>query len=138
MVTVWLQEIASGEVVKYPSYTEAAKALGMSLLAFINRYKAGKECNGYIRTDLSFETGPDEPRVELDHPHYATIDGKEFVAVKCDDKKNCKKCDIFKLDPPLSMIQQPLCFQHNCGTQKIVDVCAKYKCIWKRKMNQKQ
>ena len=96
------------------------------------------EHGDYVVDEKPVKYEPDEqeydtPRIELDVPHYANINGKEFVAVKCSDKTNCTKCDIFKLAPPLSMMQYPLCYEYNCGTHKIVDICSKYKCIWKRK-----
>ena len=140
MTNVYLENIDTGEVLIYPSYKAAADAVGMNNATFIYRYKAGKECNGFIRTDSAIKLAAvdiesDVPRVELDRPHYAWINGKEYVAVKCTDKTSCKACDIFKLDPPTSMFQVPLCYEHNCGTHKIVDVCSRYKCIWKRKKN---
>ena len=35
------------------------------------------------------------------------------------------------------MMQYPLCYDYNCGTHKIVDICSRYKCIWKRKRQNK-
>ena len=120
----------------FKSLKDAADFLGVKYQNLYTAFKRGVKCNGYIvapechkKVAMEF----DIPREELDTPHYARIDGKEFVAVKCTDKTNCLGCDIYKLAPPRNMAQSPLCYEYNCGTHKIVDVCARYKCIWKRK-----
>lgn len=136
MTPTYLYDEGTKEELKFNSITEAAKYLGVPYQRLLVAVKKGMKCHGYIVSIMSkkrVEMKYDLPREELDIPHYATIDGKEFVAVKCTDKTNCTKCDIFKLDPPWSMMQSPLCYEHNCGNRKIVDICARYKCIWKRK-----
>ena len=126
------------ESLVFPSLKEAAETLGVKYQKLRYDLLTYGEYGDYVVSENSVKAEPDEqeydsPRIELDVPHYANINGKEFVAVKCSDKTNCTKCDIFKLNPPLSMIQSPLCYEYNCGTHKIVDICSKYKCIWKRK-----
>lgn len=141
MRNVYLRNVKTGEELGFPSFAKATKAIGVPYNKLRIAYISDVECNGYVKASnkvpmteesrVEFESDP--PRVELDIPHYATINGEKFVVVKCTDKTNCTKCDIFKLDPPMSMIQSPLCYEYNCGTHKIVDVCSRYKCIWKRK-----
>lgn len=138
MNAVFLYNEKTGYEKEYPSLSEASRVLGIPRQQIYYAMKSGKELYGYlVRT---FSVNPervnmehDLPREELDIPHYATIEGKHFTAVKCDNKTNCTKCDIYKLEPPKSMMQSPLCYEYNCGTHKIVDICSRYKCIWKRK-----
>lgn len=139
MTPVHLYNEETNEEMDFNSLKEAADFIGVRYTNLWTAFKRGKKVHGYYVTYESHKRTPrvnmeyDLPREELDIPHYARIDGKEFVAVKCPDKTNCTKCDIYKLDPPLSMMQSPLCYEYNCGTHKIVDVCSRYKCIWKRK-----
>ena len=141
MKAVVLYHKHSRERLEFSSIKKAADALGVKYQKLRYDLLTYGEYGNYILSDsetqVDDEIESDSPRIELDNPHYATIDGKEFVAVKCTDKTNCTVCDIYKLNPPLSMIQYPLCYEYNCGTHKIVDICAKYKCIWKRKHTRK-
>lgn len=124
----------TGEELTFKSLKQAADHIGVAYISIYQAIKRGRKCKGYIVTTVGYEMMEyDVPREELDIPHYARIEGKEFVAVKCPNKTNCTECDIYKLDPPKSMVQSPLCYEYNCGTHKIVDICSRYKCIWKRK-----
>ena len=138
MTPTYLYDEKTDKELHFDSLTEAAKFLGVPYQRLHLAVRTGMKCHGYSVSIMSkkrkkVEMVYDVPRQELDIPHYATIEGKSFVAVKCPDKTNCTKCDIFKLAPPRSMMQSPLCYEYNCGTHKIVDVCSRYKCIWKRK-----
>ena len=122
----------------FPSMWKAAEALGVKYQKLRHDLMTYGEHGDYVLSEpltkeKVVDMERDLPRQELDFPHYATINGKKFVAIKCTDKTNCTACDIYKLDPPLSMMQSPLCYEYNCGHHKIVDICSKYKCIWKRK-----
>lgn len=139
MTPVHLYNEEKDDELDFKSLKEAALFLGVPYQNLYIAFKRGIKCNGYAVTLGSHKRAHsvmmeyDVPREELDIPHYANIDGKGFVAVKCTDKTKCTECDIYKLQPPRTMIQYPLCYDYNCGTHKIVDVCSKYKCIWKRK-----
>ena len=139
MTPVHLYNEEKNEELDFKSLKEAANFLGVQYQNLYTAFKRGLKCHMYTVTLESHKRAHSEmmeydvPREELDIPHYANIGGKEFVAVKCANKTNCTACDIYKLDPPLSMIQSPLCYEYNCGTHKIVDICSRYKCIWKRK-----
>ena len=135
---MFLYNDVSGYEKEYQSVSEAARILGIPRSQLEYAMRSGKKLCGYLIRSFSVHSkevkiSNDPVRIELDIPHYATIEGKHFVAVKCENKTKCSECDIFKLDPPMSMIQSPLCYKYNCGTHKIVDVCSRYKCIWKRK-----
>ena len=141
MRPVRLFDEETGQSFDFKSIADAARFLKVEYQELQHAFIWGRKCNGYDVTrpiprevsNVEDEIESDMPRQELDTHHYARIGNKEFVAVKCEDKTNCTKCDIYKLAPPPSMIQSPLCYEYNCGTHKIVDICAKYKCIWKRK-----
>ena len=138
MISVFLYNEDTGYEKKYKSVSEAARILGIPQQKIHYALKSGGKLCGYLVRSFSVDSQRvsleyDIPREELDRPHYARIDGKLYTAVKCDNKTKCTECDIFKLAPPKSWIQKPLCYDYNCGTHKIVDVCSRYKCIWKRK-----
>lgn len=142
MNPVFLYNEKTGFEKEYPSVRVAARTLGVDYQELTRIMKNEGTLGGYLVRPFSVKSKHvnmeyDIPRKELDIPHYAKIDGKTFTAVKCEDKTNCTECDIFKLKPPLSMANSPLCYDYNCGTHKIVDVCSRYKCIWKRKRQNK-
>ena len=143
MRTVYLYNPWTREELKYDSISDAAKAIGAKYYTLRNALMSQTKCKGYLVSKSSLcdtpydakkhKPEPEQQRVELDRPHYARIGNIEFVAVKCPDKTNCKACDIYKLAPPMSMMQYPLCYEYSCRTHKIVDICPRYKCIWKKK-----
>lgn len=127
----------AGEKLEFGSIADASKVLGIKYQKLRWDLLSKGGCLGYslfkAKTVKELLQDSEPTREELDIPHYATINGKKFVAVKCDNKTNCKDCDILKLDPPKWWLQKPLCYDYNCGTHKIVDICSRYRCIWKRK-----
>ena len=138
MNKVFLYNDSTGFEKEYPSVSDAARILKIPRSQIDYAMRSGKKLCGYLVRSFSVHSkevmvSSDPVRVELDIPHYATIEGKLFVAVKCENKTKCSECDIFKLAPPKHWIQKPLCYDYNCGTHKIVDICSRYKCIWKRK-----
>ena len=118
MKPVRLYNEETGETFDFKSVADAARFLKVEYHVLQQALIWERKCNGYDVTrpihrearTIEVETEHDVPRVELDIPHYAKIGNKEFVAVKCTDKANCSECDIFKLAPPLSMMQSPLCY----------------------------
>lgn len=138
MNSIFLYNEVSGFEKEYPSISEAARILGIPRSQIDYARRSGQKLCGYLVRSFSADSQRvnleyDIQREELDRPHYARIDGKLYTAVKCDNKTKCTECDIFKLAPPKSWIQKPLCYDYNCWTHKIVDVCSRYKCIWKKK-----
>lgn len=135
MKAIILYNTLTKQKLSFRSLAIAARTLGIKYGILRYDLMTRGAHGNYILSDDKADAELDHQRVELHYPYSATINGKQFVAVKCNDKTHCTKCDIYKLDPPSSWIQSPLCYEHTCGKRKIVDICARYKCIWRRKKN---
>lgn len=135
-ITLYNKE--TGKPSRFRSYKEAARSLGVDYQMFRLAVLQDKDILGYTtirrrcRCDYVCDENSEQWQ-ELDVPHTAMIDGVRFVAVKRKDKTKCTECDIYKLDPPKTAFHYPLCYEQKCGAKLIVDICSKFKCIWKRK-----
>ena len=129
-------------VKQFDSIKEAAAFLGVCP-ANIGTVLRGHDRHHTIRgfyveyVDIQEPQNPPTKRGKPVAPrqYEAEIDGVVFVSEDGSNEPNCTTCDIYKMRPPIYMTMQPLCCENTCtkAHHKIVDLCAAYDLVWKKK-----
>lgn len=129
-------------VKQFDSIKEAAAFLGVlpqSIGAVLRGHDRHHSIHGFY-VEYVDDPEPNEPKERRGKPvapmqYEAEIDGVVFVSQDGSNEKNCTTCDIYKMRPPIYMTMLPLCYENTCtrAHHKIVDLCAAYDLVWKKK-----